>query len=134
MVQVKEDTRDRTKFLRGLLGDIGLECGLEKVPDLTHTYLLCSEEVSSKELNNSPCTQYPVYPLPILHFMTSPHMTDFLLHICIVTNTESSEGLGNKVLVIKFISYNINQDFVFPVLKLDLQVYILLLNSVLIRD
>ena len=46
LVQVKEDTRDRAKFLRGLLSDIGLECGLEKVPDLTHTYLLCSKEVS----------------------------------------------------------------------------------------
>ena len=75
LVQVKEDTRDRTKFLRGLLGDIGLECGLEKVPDLTHTYLLCSEEVSSKDFNNLPCTHYPVYPLPNLRFITSAHMT-----------------------------------------------------------
>ena len=62
LVQVKEDTRDRAKFLRGLLGDIGLECGLEKVSDLTHTYLLCSKEVSSKELNNSlPTTLSTLY-------------------------------------------------------------------------
>ena len=71
LVQVKEDTRDRTKFLRGLLGDIGLECGLEKVPDLTHTYLLCSEEVSSKELNNSPPNTLSTLYLLTFHDITT---------------------------------------------------------------
>ena len=69
LVQVKEDAKDRAKFLRGLLSDIGLECGLEKVPDLTHTYLLCYEEVSSEDLNNSPPTV--CLPSTSLHFMTS---------------------------------------------------------------
>ena len=71
LVQVKEDTRDRTKFLRGLLGDTGLECGLEKVPDLTHTYLLCSEEVSSKELNNSPPNTLSTLYLLTFHDITT---------------------------------------------------------------
>ena len=108
LVQVKEDTRDRAKFLRGLFGDIGLECGLEKVPDLTHTYLLCSEEVSSKELNNSPPTTLPTLYLLTFHDISTHDKIPQTFHICIVTNTGSSEGLGSEVLVIKFISYEIN--------------------------
>lgn len=85
LVQVKEDTRDRSKFLRGLLSDIGLECGLEKVPDLTHTYLLCSEEVSTEDLNNSPPTLcLPSTYLTFHYIITREKISKtFSLHICV---------------------------------------------------
>lgn len=48
LMQVKKDTEDRAKFLQGILSAIGLECSVEQVPSLSHTYLLCSEEVSTQ--------------------------------------------------------------------------------------
>jgi len=48
LMQVKKDTEDRAKFLQGILSAVGLECSVEQVPSLSHTYLLCSEEVSTQ--------------------------------------------------------------------------------------
>ena len=45
LVQVKKGAEDRAKFLKSVLSGIGLECSVEEVPKLSHTYLFCSEEV-----------------------------------------------------------------------------------------
>ena len=45
LVQLKRDTEARIDFLRAVLSGAGLECSSSKVPDVTHTYLVCSEKV-----------------------------------------------------------------------------------------
>ena len=45
LVQLKRDTEIRTDFLRSVLSGAGLECSSASAPDLTHTYLVCSEKV-----------------------------------------------------------------------------------------
>ena len=46
LVWLKRDVEKRRKFLSSLLDSLGLECSEENLPELTHTYLVCSREVS----------------------------------------------------------------------------------------
>ena len=46
LVWLKRGVEQRKKFLSSLLSGLGLECSEEGLPELTYTYLFCSEEVS----------------------------------------------------------------------------------------
>ena len=46
LVQLKKDVESRHGFLRTALSGVGLECSLDKFPDLSHTYLVCSQKVN----------------------------------------------------------------------------------------
>lgn len=46
LVWLKRGVEQRRKFLSSVLLSLGLECSEEKLPELTHTYLVCSSEVS----------------------------------------------------------------------------------------
>ncbi len=45
LLQLKKGVESRQAFLRGVLEGVGLECASEAIPELSHTYLLCSSEV-----------------------------------------------------------------------------------------
>ena len=46
LVWLKRSVEQRRRFLSSLLLSLGLECSEERLPELTHTYLVCSGEVS----------------------------------------------------------------------------------------
>ena len=51
LATLKGDAEARRKYLRELLGEqLGLECDLEERPVLSHTYLVCSDEVGTGHL------------------------------------------------------------------------------------
>lgn len=50
LVKLKRDVEKRVKFLSSLLSELSLECSEEEIPGLTHTYLVCSTEVSSEDM------------------------------------------------------------------------------------
>lgn len=45
LVWLKRGVEQRRRFLSSLLLSLGVECSEEKIPELTHTYLVCSAEV-----------------------------------------------------------------------------------------
>ena len=45
LVQLKGDAESRGRFLRTILSQAGLECSSEEAPELSHTFLVCSEKV-----------------------------------------------------------------------------------------
>ncbi len=51
LLRLKGDVALRGRFLSELLKGLGLECSEEKLPELTHTYLLASEQVIQSVLN-----------------------------------------------------------------------------------
>lgn len=50
LVRLKKSVAPRGQYLTFLLRTLGLECSEEQLPDLTHTYLLCSDQVMQKYL------------------------------------------------------------------------------------
>lgn len=50
LVWLKRGVEHRRKFLSSLLLGLGLECSEDRLPELTHTYLVCSGEVSIETL------------------------------------------------------------------------------------
>ena len=57
LVWLKRGVEQRRRFLSSLLFRLGLECSEEKVPELTHTYLVCSGEVRCT-YNNNLCLRF----------------------------------------------------------------------------
>ena len=62
LVWLKRGVEQRRKFLSSLLLALGLECSEENLPELTHTYLVCSGEVRNPIIlsRGSPNSKNPV--------------------------------------------------------------------------
>ena len=103
LLRLKKGVALRGRFLASLLKALGLECSEEQLPELTHTYLLCSEEVGGLKLlqgglnqgsNSLHCSSvlasFPGLPLPLLSLLALTFIPSQL-------DYEGEEGLGMRL-------------------------------------